>query len=393
MIPNMERDMKTYTYKIVEKSILGMVICATLFLVSSAMVSAADSNLGQSATPAYTPLTPPVFQNVNTATQPAVRPGPTVEAAARANATVQSTRGSELFTPRYLPNILLGAKGPADMIFFLYKYLLGLVGIVAVGVIIYGGVLRTVSADMGKIRASNEYIRNALKGIVLLFGAQVLFNTINPNIVDFPRIQKAIQPKEKFVPNVFTGVDIGFAPEGSTSTGAGSPLSISSGATAFKCSGCVNLDAGNFKLQTGEDKLFLTNASFGRLCSDATGKPTGQGCQIQKDVALKLNALARIIPSSKWQVSEAWPPTVYQKDTTDANGVVHKKGDSIHLSSCHSAGTCVDITLSGGSAAEVNAMLAAAKQAGFTRILNEYTVGNNPKSPLTKTGDNIHIGL
>ena len=119
-------------------------------------------------------------------------------------AATASSSASELYTPRYLPDILKGAQGPGEMIFLIYKYLMGLVGIVAVGVIMYGGVLRTVSADPGKIRVSNEYIKNALKGIVLLFGAQVIFNTINPNIIDIARIQKALQPTEKITPKQFT---------------------------------------------------------------------------------------------------------------------------------------------------------------------------------------------
>lgn len=116
--------------------------------------------------------------------------------------------GDSIYITRYLPDIIKGAKGPAEVVFLFYKYLMGLVGIVAVGVIMYGGVLRTVSADPSKIRASNEYIKNALKGIVLLFGAQVLFNTINPNIVDIGRIQRALQPSERIVPGALVPADV-----------------------------------------------------------------------------------------------------------------------------------------------------------------------------------------
>lgn len=132
-----------------------------------------------------------------------------------------------IYTPRFLPNVLLGAKGPADMVFLVYQYLMGLVGVVAVGVIMYGGILRTMSADPGKIKASNDYIKNALKGIVLLFGAQVLFNTINPNIVDVERIQNALQPKVKInaTPYIPVGMEL---PGDSTST----PVVVGDGAYA-----------------------------------------------------------------------------------------------------------------------------------------------------------------
>lgn len=133
--------------------------------------------------------------------------GWTTTQAADAVAQPAST-GNSIYITRYLPDILQEAQGPADMVFLIYRYLMGLVGIVAVGVIMYGGVLRTMSADPSKIRASNEYIKSALKGIVLLFGAQVLFNTINPNIIDIERIQRIIQPSERLVPGVVTQTDI-----------------------------------------------------------------------------------------------------------------------------------------------------------------------------------------
>lgn len=130
--------------------------------------------------------------------------------AVTSTAATSSGFGGELYTPRYLPSsIVQGAQGPGDLVFLVYKYLMGLVGIVAVGVIMYGGVLRTVSASSTKIQQADAYIKNAIKGIVLLFGAQVIFNTINPNIINIDRIQKAIQPKEKITPPAaFTGVEI-----------------------------------------------------------------------------------------------------------------------------------------------------------------------------------------
>lgn len=139
------------------------------------------------------------------------------ESTGRSTEASAAPSGKDLYTPRYMPDILKGAQGPAEMVFLIYKYLMGLVGIVAVGVIIYGGVLRTISADPGRIKVSNEYIKNALKGIVLLFGAQVLFNTINPNIIDIARIQKALQPAEKITPKQFTETGISLSDEESAS--------------------------------------------------------------------------------------------------------------------------------------------------------------------------------
>jgi len=147
-------------------------------------------------------------------------------------AAVPAPAANSIYVTRYLPDILQGAQGPADMVFLIYQYLMGLVGIVAVGVIMYGGVLRTMSADPSKIRQSNDYIKNALKGIVLLFGAQVLFNTINPNIVDIDRIQRALQSSERIVTGPITSTaisDIGFG----TSTTAGAISTIAGSRTDY----------------------------------------------------------------------------------------------------------------------------------------------------------------
>ena len=139
--------------------------------------------------------------------------GPTVQSATRANpstAAPAAPAANSIYVTRYLPDILQGAQGPADMVFLIYQYLMGLVGVMAVCVIMYGGILRTVSADPSKIRQSNDYIKNALKGIVLLFGAQVLFNTINPNIVDIQRIQRALQPPKRIVAGPLANTEAGF---------------------------------------------------------------------------------------------------------------------------------------------------------------------------------------
>ena len=137
------------------------------------------------------------------------------------SATAQAAPAdTAIYVTRYLPDIVKGAKGPADLVALIYRYLMGIVGIVAVGVIMYGGVLRTISADPGKIRASTEYIKNALKGIVLLFGAQILFNTINPNIIDIQRIQRILQPSERINAGALTQTQVSVAEGGTTTGGA-----------------------------------------------------------------------------------------------------------------------------------------------------------------------------
>lgn len=328
-LSNMKKNERAKTNKIIMKGIGGAVVCTVLFLVTVLVTNAATSTVQYGDSP--------------------------------------------VFTPRYLPNIIQGAKGPADMIFFLYKYLMGLVGIVAVGTIIYAGVLYTISADPSKIKQSNEYIRNALKGIVLLFGAQVLFNTINPNIVDFPRIQSALQPKQKFVPNAFTFTNIGLQQDASTTA-----------ITAAKDrQGAINLYGGlpgtevlAGKIQACND-CASPNFGGGATFRVKQGACFGAGCQINKGLINTLNNLQTIASGSgvQWQMTEGYPPTVD------------------HQSSCHFNGTCVDIGLTGDkSAAQVNAFISAAKKAGLT-VVNEYSVGDNPQHFDTTKGGHLHVHL
>lgn len=350
----MKSESKTYTAKIIIGGIVSVMFCAVLFFGALTVVYA--------------------------------DPGTVVTGA---SSTVTSSGQSLLFTPHYLPNIVQDAKGPADMIFFIYKYLMGLVGIIAVGVILYAGVLRTISADMGKIKKSTELIKSALMGIVLLFGAQVLFNTINPNIVDFPRIQNALQPKERFVPSVFTGSDIGLAPD-ATSTPGGTTQSgrdLYGGIPQMACAqggytfpncgsgGSVNLAT---KIQACNDCVGSAGNSFttaSNACFGATGRPVG--CFQNKALVDTLNKLHGI--TAGWLVTGSYPP--------GAN----------HSDPCHWNGTCVDIALGGfggPTAAKVDTFIKAAQAAGLT-VVNEYNVGTvvKPTSYSTTTGGHLHVHL
>jgi hypothetical protein len=67
-----------------------------------------------------------------------------------------------------------------------YQFGIGIVGIIAVGMIVYGGILiawNTESID--KRGKGREMITSALTGIVVLFGSYLILNTINPELVKF----------------------------------------------------------------------------------------------------------------------------------------------------------------------------------------------------------------
>ncbi len=101
--------------------------------------------------------------------------------------------------PKYLKQKTLEATG-ADIGQFLknlFTYALGLAGILAVGAIIIGGIYWAFSGESpDKKREAKSYITSALWGLLLLFGAYVLLQSINPKLVDSnPSIPSIKVPK------------------------------------------------------------------------------------------------------------------------------------------------------------------------------------------------------
>ncbi|MEK7634614.1 MAG: hypothetical protein AAB396_01880, partial [Patescibacteria group bacterium] len=94
-------------------------------------------------------------------------------------------------------------EGKSGLINTIYNYSLVLVGIVALGAIIYGGILYTMSAGnpSGQTEAT-QWITGAIWGLILLLGAALLFNTINPEIVslNLPKLEKVNIPPPATTP-------------------------------------------------------------------------------------------------------------------------------------------------------------------------------------------------
>ncbi|MGC9046584.1 MAG: pilin [Minisyncoccia bacterium] len=88
------------------------------------------------------------------------------------------------FDTRLINNIGQGAT-PPELVKNIYNFSMLVGGIIAVGVIVYAGILRIFSSgNPKKIQESNSYITGAIFGLLLLFGASILFNTINPRIAN-----------------------------------------------------------------------------------------------------------------------------------------------------------------------------------------------------------------
>ena len=86
---------------------------------------------------------------------------------------------------------------PVGLIANFYELAIAFSGVLALGIIIYAGIIRIINANNpGKVGESNDMIYNALLGIVLLFGAYILLNTINPQLtkLELPALSEIEAP-------------------------------------------------------------------------------------------------------------------------------------------------------------------------------------------------------
>lgn len=67
----------------------------------------------------------------------------------------------------------------------IFGWSIALGGALALGVIIYGGLLWSTSGFLNKKEEGLEWIKAAILGLFLLIGAYMLLNTINPELLKF----------------------------------------------------------------------------------------------------------------------------------------------------------------------------------------------------------------
>jgi len=96
-------------------------------------------------------------------------------------------------------NVDVGFGGPAggtggniaDYISRIYMFGVGIAGILAVGVIVFGAIYYAVSGgNPDKQRDARSYITSAIWGLVLLLGSYLILNTINPQITNLSKLQQ-----------------------------------------------------------------------------------------------------------------------------------------------------------------------------------------------------------
>jgi len=258
------------------------------------------------------------------------------------NATATGTNTSDnKKRPNRLENIPFVPKEATfpQLVQGIFNFAIGTVAIAALFMIIIGGFWYMTSAG-NQAQASNakNIIRDALFGLIVALFAWLLLYTINHDIVekDINHLQPPKPPS--------TGDNAGGTGTGGTGTGTGG-TGTGTGGTGGTGTGTGGTGTGDkYRSHPGElhckTCVSVTSDSVKGLptkpacpgSGDGTCgclNPPGGTCQIDKDIGEKLLAI-KTDPGTKdvnFIVSELGPPTVN------------------HLSACHSAGTCVDVSL------------------------------------------------
>lgn len=106
---------------------------------------------------------------------------------------------------------------------YFYQYALGVGGILAFGVVVYGGVRYMISAGNPSGQSdAKEWIKAALMGLLLLAGAYFILNVINPKLTNLtlPTLQPPMGTTTSTTGNSSSGFT-GYGGDGAGFGGAG----------------------------------------------------------------------------------------------------------------------------------------------------------------------------
>lgn len=225
----------------------------------------------------------------------------------------------------------VSTEGPGAFVANFYQFALMIGGVLAFGVIVYGGVKYMTSAGNPSGQSdAKEWIEAALLGLLLLIGAYFILDVINPQLLNLKL--------PTLVPvNISAPVAGGLAPTGCAG------------------SGCQNL------------------AAAGMTCKPASEQPNGQAsCSAAPEMVATLQCIQNKVGTNDFTVTEAMPPTVP------------------HESSCHQDGCCVDTTVNIKTCAQVQTLMNAVQACGATAA-DEYAGCAGSTIYPTTQGGNVHI--
>lgn len=293
------------------------------------------STEGAGAPPTPNPLEPPPATTA--APEPGAAPAPTAEPSPPAPAEEPTAAPKEGEQP----------LGITPLVAAFYKWALGIGALIALLVLIYGGIVYTTSAgNESRIGEAKEWVFGALIGLFILFGSYVILNTINPELTKLKDISLIInKPAEDNKEPASSNPGPSPVDQG-VSLPPPLPSSLSGG-----CNSCTDISA--------IEGIIIKNNKLANI-----------------ELAKKLTVLVNLTKSESslgWRVTEAFPPTVK------------------HISSCHYDGTCIDIALLDNppTCAQVDKLEQIVQQAGFV-VVNEYS-GCGGTQFSTTTGGHLHI--
>jgi hypothetical protein len=227
------------------------------------------------------------------------------------------------------------SSSPVTFIANFYQFAILIGGLLAFGAIVYGGIKYiTAAGNPSSQSEGKEWIYSALLGLLLLAGAYLILNTVNPALVNLT------------LPGLRV---ISLQGAGGGTTGGGG------GTTGAGCAGgsCSNLSDDGFS------------------CKPASQQPGGvDSCSAAQGMVNTLDCLQQN-GAPPFTVTEAMPPTVD------------------HMSQCHNNGCCVDVTLNNPTCSQVQALVAASQACGGSAA-NEYSNCGGVTYGTTD-GNNVHI--
>ena len=84
----------------------------------------------------------------------------------------------------------------AQYIATMYRYGVGIVAIAAIIMTVYGGFRYLIGSSMGDIAAGKKIIQDAIAGMLLVLGAYLILQTVNPAVLGFKSIDlKIVMPE------------------------------------------------------------------------------------------------------------------------------------------------------------------------------------------------------
>jgi hypothetical protein len=101
-------------------------------------------------------------------------------------------------------NVTSGASSPGAFISNFYQFAIFIAGILAFAVVVYGGIRYTASAGNPSAQSdAKEWIWGALIGLVLLAGAYLVLNVINPQLTNLtlPTVNNVVTANLNGTPN------------------------------------------------------------------------------------------------------------------------------------------------------------------------------------------------